>query len=80
MNPHLVLGFDALAVAVAAAVVDVRQHRIPNWLTYSGIAMGIVLRCFFYGWRGLGSALGAACLRAASCFCFTWYALWGRAT
>jgi len=63
MNPHLILGFDALAVAVAAAVVDVRQHRIPNWLTYFGIAMGIVLRCFFYGWRGVSSAL-AGCLVA----------------
>jgi prepilin peptidase CpaA len=63
MNPNLLLGFDALVVATVGAVIDVRQHRIPNWLTYPAIAMGVLLRWFFFGWRGLGSAL-AGCLFA----------------
>ncbi len=63
MNTELILGVDALAVAITAAVIDVRQHRIPNWVTYPGIAMGILLRWFFLGWRGLGSAL-TGCLIA----------------
>ncbi len=63
MNIELILGVDALAVAVIAACIDVRQHRIPNWVTYPGIAMGILLRWSWLGWRGLGSAL-AGCLIA----------------
>ena len=63
MNTDLVLGLDALAVAITAAFIDVRQHRIPNWVTYPAIAMGILLRCSFLGWRGLASAL-AGCLIA----------------
>ena len=61
MNADLLFGADALAVAMTAAVIDVQQHRIPNWLTYPGIAMGILLRWSFLGWRGLGSALRVAC-------------------
>lgn len=70
MNPHLVLDVDALAVAVVAAVVDVREHRIPNWLTYPGIAMGILLRWSFFGGRGLGSALEGCVLAGGVVFLF----------
>lgn len=70
MNPKLLLGVDALAVALVAAVVDVRRHRIPNWLTYPGIAMGILLRWFFFGWRGLGSALAGCLLAGGIVFLF----------
>lgn len=70
MNTELILGVDALAVAVAAAVIDVREHRIPNWLTYPGIAMGILLRWSFLGWRGLGSALAGCVLAGGVVFLF----------
>ncbi len=70
MNPNLLLGIDALVVATVAAVVDVRQHRIPNWLTYSGIAIGILLRWFFFGWRGLGSAVTGCLLAGGIVFLF----------
>jgi prepilin peptidase CpaA len=70
MNPHLFLRFDALLVAAIAAVIDVRQHRIPNWLTYPGIVMGIVLRWSFFGWRGLGSAVAGCVLAGGIVFLF----------
>jgi len=70
MNPNLLLGVDALALAVVAAVIDVRQHRIPNWLTYPAIAMGVLLRWFFFGWRGLGSALAGCALAGGVVFLF----------
>jgi len=57
MQPDSLLLFDASAIAIAAAIFDVRQRRIPNWLTYPGIVLGMVLRSYFYGWRGLGSSL-----------------------
>src|SRR6266568_3093330 len=41
------------AVAVTAAVVDVQQHRIPNWLTYPSMIAGLVLQTAFHGLGGL---------------------------
>lgn len=57
-------GFSAdIAYAVAAfawagwgAIFDVRTCRIPNWLTGSGILMGLLLHGYLGGWRSLGSA------------------------
>jgi len=63
MNRDALLAFDALAVAVAAAVIDVREGRIPNWLTYPAVLLGSLLRWCFFSWRGLGSAI-AGCLLA----------------
>ncbi len=70
MNADLLFGADALAVAITAAVIDVRQNRIPNWLTYPGIAMGILLRWSFLGWRGLGSAVAGCLLAGGVMFVF----------
>jgi prepilin peptidase CpaA len=56
-QPDSLLLFDASAIAIAAAIFDLRHRRIPNWLTYSGIVLGMGLRSYFYGWRGLGSSL-----------------------
>jgi prepilin peptidase CpaA len=53
----------ALALAITAAVFDVQQHRIPNWLTYPGIISGIALRGVLFGWKGMGSAV-AGCFLA----------------
>jgi prepilin peptidase CpaA len=41
------------AVAVTAAVVDVKERRIPNWLTYSAMIAGIVLQGVFHGLIGI---------------------------
>ena len=35
-----------LALLVTAAVIDVRRHRIPNWLTLSGTAFGLLYSAF----------------------------------
>jgi len=37
-----------LAVLLAAAVYDVRFRRIPNWLTVTGAALGVVLNGFLH--------------------------------
>src|SRR5437868_13386578 len=70
MNPDLFLLFDASAVAAAAAVVDVRQHRIPNWLTYPTMVGGLGLRSYYFGWHGLLSAVGGCLLAAGIVFLF----------
>jgi prepilin peptidase CpaA len=70
MNPDLFLLFDALAVAIAAAIVDVQQHRIPNWLTYPVMVAGVLLRSISYGWHGLLTAVGGCLLAGGIVFVF----------
>ncbi|HEY4959583.1 MAG TPA: A24 family peptidase [Terriglobales bacterium] len=67
MNPDVVLFPIAFALAATGAFVDVRERRIPNWLTYTGIVVGFVLRGLLLGWKGMGSAL-AGCLLAGGIF------------
>lgn len=62
MNRDLILLLCALALALAAAVVDVRRQRIPNWLTYPGIILGMVFRSVFFGWKGLLSSLAGCAI------------------
>lgn len=59
----------ALALAVAAATIDVQQHRIPNRLTYPGIALGLVVRGVLFGWKGLVTGV-AGCLLAGGIMFF----------
>jgi prepilin peptidase CpaA len=70
MNADLFLLFDALAVAFAAAVWDVQQHRIPNWLTYTAMLGGVLLRSYFFGWRGAVSAVLGLLLAGGIIFVF----------
>lgn len=47
----------ALALAVAAAWLDWRSRRIPNWLTVSGFAAGLLVNGLVLHWRGLATGL-----------------------
>ncbi len=67
MSPDIVFAPIALALAAAAAVVDVRERRIPNWLTYPGIIGGVLLQGLLAGWKGIGNAL-AGCVLAGGVF------------
>ena len=42
-----------LAILVIAAVIDMKQHRLPNVLTVSAALLGISFQCWLYGWNGL---------------------------
>src|SRR6266852_3820776 len=44
-------------VVVAAAMFDFRYRRVPNWLTVSGILLGIGLNAFLFESLGLWMAL-----------------------
>jgi prepilin peptidase CpaA len=58
-DPRRVVLFTLLVVA---AVSDVRRQRIPNWLTLSGLAFGLLYSAFvpFWGQHGFLWALGGA--------------------
>ncbi len=66
MSSPLLLSGLALGL-VAAAVTDVRESRIPNWLTFSLAFFGIGVQSWEHGWDGFlfsleGLAIGLACL------------------
>jgi prepilin peptidase CpaA len=42
-----------LVVVAAAAVIDIRTHRIPNLLTFPALALALVLQFAFFGLQGL---------------------------
>lgn len=65
MNAPILAG--AVLLAAIAGWTDLRSRRIPNWLTVSGLVLGIALRTYFQGWPGaktslLGAVLGLGLL------------------
>ncbi|MFM9032741.1 MAG: prepilin peptidase [Mycobacterium sp.] len=61
MGSLLATAFGAVALwAVALSIVDLRRHRLPNWLTVPG-AVTILAGCALCG-RGPAAVLGALAL------------------
>ncbi|MCL5745790.1 MAG: A24 family peptidase [Acidobacteria bacterium] len=68
--PPIVLQIVLALVAFVAAVYDFRFRRIPNWLTLSGVLLGIGLSSFLnvtglnwysgYNWRSALAGMGLA--------------------
>jgi prepilin peptidase CpaA len=50
---HLV----GVCIAAVACCIDVREHRIPNWLTFGAAAAGIIFHAFAGGGDGFTGAL-----------------------
>jgi prepilin peptidase CpaA len=55
----------ALSVASVAAVIDVRSRRIPNWLTFGTLVLGVVINAWLHGFSGALTAIAGAGLGAA---------------
>ena len=53
---------SATAVAFVACVYDLRERRIPNWLTGSVLLAGLLAHACTGNWKGLSGALAAAFL------------------
>ncbi len=48
-----------LGIVAVAAIFDLRTHRIPNWLTFPSLLLGLILQFVFSGRAGLvAGALG----------------------
>jgi prepilin peptidase CpaA len=48
-----------LGIVAVAAAIDLGTHRIPNWLTFPSLLLGLVLQIVFFGRAGLvAGALG----------------------
>ncbi len=62
MNSAQIIPVLAAAVAVLAAISDVKARRIPNLLTYPAMVAGLLLQCVLHGWRGLLLGAGGGLL------------------
>ena len=65
MKPAILVGAEVLAIV--AAWTDLRSRRIPNWLTVTGLLIGVAANVALGGWSGLktsllGGALGLVLL------------------
>ncbi|MEX0739089.1 MAG: prepilin peptidase [Pseudohongiella sp.] len=47
----------AASIMVPALICDLRQRRIPNFLSLAGFGAGLVLHGWLAGWHGAGFAL-----------------------
>ena len=56
----------ALCVAAVAGAIDVRHHRIPNWLTFGSACAAFVYHAASSGTEGLAVAMFGWCLGAAA--------------
>jgi len=65
LKPIVLAG--AVLLSVIAGATDLRSRRIPNWLTVSGLLLGVASNSLLGGWSGLkasllGAGLGLAVL------------------
>jgi prepilin peptidase CpaA len=58
LSPVLLVG--AVLLAVIAAWTDLRSRRIPNWLTVSGLVVGLTISMVLSRWTGLKGSLEGA--------------------
>lgn len=49
----------AAVVAVIGSVFDVRERRLPNWLTYCSMGTGLLLHMIIFGLVGFATAFAA---------------------
>ena len=61
MDLSEIIPFCVLAILLLIAVItDTRYHRIPNWLTYPSIIIGIICHTSIRGLEGLFFSIGGA--------------------
>jgi len=77
---EIILDIVLVGVCLAAAVTDLRWHKIADWLTLPALGAGLVVRFAAYGLQGmLDLGLVSALLGAGFCFVvFGLFAIWGK--
>lgn len=59
---HSIAWWPTLIVLVIATFTDLRSRRIPNWLVFPFMIVGIAVSGWFHGWSGLGHSLAGFAL------------------
>lgn len=68
---HSIAWWPTLIVLLIATIIDLRSHRIPNWLVLPFLLAGIIVS-FFPGGIGIGRSLLGMLLAAAVLGIFWW--------
>jgi prepilin peptidase CpaA len=60
MNAQHLIWTLTILLTIVASAIDIRKRKIPNWLSVTGIVVGIGVNTVVGGWPGCeGSLLGA---------------------
>lgn len=59
---HSFAWWPTVAVVGVATFTDLRSRRIPNWLVFPFLAVGIAVSAWLQGWHGAGQSLAGAAL------------------
>ena len=51
--PPLAIQILLVLLVLTASIVDIRKHRIPNWLTIAGVITAVALNTFLFETAGL---------------------------
>jgi prepilin peptidase CpaA len=62
MHATQIIWSFTLVLTISAALLDWRSRRIPNWLTISGLLIGVATHSILTGWHGFLFALEGAAL------------------
>lgn len=57
MHQEWFLFIVTAAIALPAAIIDVRHHRVPNEICLAGVLLGVAFNVLNHGFLGLGSSL-----------------------
>jgi prepilin peptidase CpaA len=57
---HWFAWWPMLIVLLVATLMDLRSHRIPNWLVLPFFLAGIAVFGYLQGWHGIGQSLAGA--------------------
>lgn len=63
MKPEII---SALIILTIAAYIDWKEHRVPNWLTFSGWGLALLFHAIINGWSGLGMSAVGTCVGLAT--------------
>jgi prepilin peptidase CpaA len=69
-SQQIIFTAAALACASVGSVHDVRERRIPNFITLPCIALGLTIHLAFGGWAGLAESAVAGLIAGALFFLF----------
>ena len=61
---HSVAWWPTLVVLAISTVTDIRSRRIPNWLVFPFMAIGIAVSGYLHGWSGIAQSLEGFALGA----------------
>lgn len=69
---HSIAWWPTLIVLSVATFTDLRSRRIPNWLVFPFMAVGIAVSGWSQGWQGMGQSVAGLALAALVLGFFFW--------